>query len=140
MASVKKGARITGATRDRLAADLKKKYEKGASIRSLAEATGRSYGFVRRVLSEAGVPLRASARTLPTKQDSRVTARRLLDQVAPDRLDEAVKLLRGLLAEPSESRPRRTFRSLGVGHADHDLAAKAKEIVRQELGGGKKSA
>ena len=44
-------------TRDRLAEELKRKYERGASIRALAESTGRSYGFVRRVLSEAGVTL-----------------------------------------------------------------------------------
>ena len=58
MAELKKGARITGTQRGKLAADLKKKYEKGASIRSLAEQTGRSYGFVHRVLSETGVTLR----------------------------------------------------------------------------------
>ncbi len=55
MADLKKGARITGSQRDKLATDLKKKYEKGASIRALAEQTGRSYGFVHRVLSETGV-------------------------------------------------------------------------------------
>ena len=54
-----KGTRITGETRDKLATDLRKKYEKGASIRALAESTGRSYGFVHRVLSEADVPLRS---------------------------------------------------------------------------------
>lgn len=54
----KRGSRITGAARDKLGVDLKKKYEKGASIRALAEATGRSYGFVHRVLSETGVQLR----------------------------------------------------------------------------------
>ena len=48
MADLKKGARITGTQRDKLANDLKKKYEKGASIRSLAESTGRSYGSCRR--------------------------------------------------------------------------------------------
>lgn len=53
-----KGARITGSTKDKLAADLRKKYEQGASIRALAESTGRSYGFVHRVLSESGVQLR----------------------------------------------------------------------------------
>jgi hypothetical protein len=58
VADLKKGARITGNTRDKLAADLKKKYEKGSSIRALAESTGRSYGFVHRVLSESGVQLR----------------------------------------------------------------------------------
>lgn len=54
-----KGKRITGNTREVMAQDLKKKYEKGASIRGLAEATGRSYGFVHRILSESGVHLRA---------------------------------------------------------------------------------
>ena len=54
MADLKKGASITGTQRDKLAGDLKKKYEKGASIRSLAESTGRSYGFVHRILSDSG--------------------------------------------------------------------------------------
>lgn len=58
MADLKKGVRITGAQRDELANDLKRKYEKGASIRALAAQTGRSYGFVHRVLIETGVQLR----------------------------------------------------------------------------------
>ncbi|MGH8969121.1 MAG: helix-turn-helix domain-containing protein [Actinomycetes bacterium] len=58
MAELKKGARITGGERTRLAADLKRKYTSGSSIRSLASETGRSYGFVHRMLSESGVPLR----------------------------------------------------------------------------------
>ncbi|MQY40461.1 hypothetical protein SRB17_84940 [Streptomyces sp. RB17] len=53
-----RGVRITGEARDRLAGDLKKAYEDGASIRALAEATGRSYGFVHRILTEAGASLR----------------------------------------------------------------------------------
>lgn len=56
--TVKKGARITGVAREKLAADLRKKYEKGQSIRALAEGTGRSYGFVHRLLLDAEVPLR----------------------------------------------------------------------------------
>lgn len=56
--TLKKGSRVTGANRDKLAADLKKKYESGSSIRALAESTGRSYGFVHRLLSESGVSLR----------------------------------------------------------------------------------
>ncbi|WP_182543088.1 helix-turn-helix domain-containing protein [Halosaccharopolyspora lacisalsi] len=43
---------------DRCAADLALRYADGASIRRLAESTGRSYGFVHRVLTESGVPLR----------------------------------------------------------------------------------
>ncbi|MFC9500853.1 helix-turn-helix domain-containing protein [Streptomyces sp. NPDC056982] len=53
-----KGKRITGAARDKLAAELKAAYEGGASIRSIADSTGRSYGFVHRILTEAGVTLR----------------------------------------------------------------------------------
>lgn len=53
-----KGARITGSARTDLAADLKKRYEKGESIRALAAATGRSYGFVHRLLVDDHVALR----------------------------------------------------------------------------------
>ena len=56
--TLKKGSRVTGGDRDRLAVDLRKKYDGGASIRSLADATGRSYGFVHRILTESGVTLR----------------------------------------------------------------------------------
>lgn len=58
MAELKKGARITGGDRSKLSADLKRKYTSGSSIRSLAAETGRSYGFVHRMLSESGVQLR----------------------------------------------------------------------------------
>lgn len=58
MAVLKKGARITGADRNKLAIDLKKQYDKGRSIRELADTHGRSYGFIHRVLSESGVSLR----------------------------------------------------------------------------------
>lgn len=56
--TLKKGTRVTGADRTKLASDLKKRYDAGESIRSLAAATGRSYGFVHRILSETGVTLR----------------------------------------------------------------------------------
>lgn len=55
---LKKGSRVTGGDRDTLSVELKGKYEGGASIRALAEASGRSYGFVHRILSESGVALR----------------------------------------------------------------------------------
>ncbi len=55
---LKKGARITGQERSKLAGELRKQYDKGRSIRELAETHGRSYGFVHRVLSESGVSLR----------------------------------------------------------------------------------
>jgi hypothetical protein len=55
---LKKGSRVTGTDRDRLTSDLRKKYDGGESIRSLAQSTGRSYGFVHRILSESGTTLR----------------------------------------------------------------------------------
>jgi len=58
VAELTKGTRITGTARDDLAAELRKKYDGGSSIRLLAESTGRSYGFVHRILSESGATLR----------------------------------------------------------------------------------
>ena len=57
--------RVTGTERDRLGADLKKKYTQGASIRELAQATGPSYGFVHRVLCAA-----PAARPVPRRRDT----------------------------------------------------------------------
>lgn len=56
--TLRKGTRVTGADRGKLAADLKTRYDAGESIRSLASATGRSYGFIHRILTENGVALR----------------------------------------------------------------------------------
>ena len=56
--TLKKGTRVTGADRTKLASDLRKRYNAGESIRSLAASTGRSYGFIHRILTETGVSLR----------------------------------------------------------------------------------
>ena len=58
VAELKKGSRVTGGDRDKMAGDLKKRYEAGESIRLLAESSGRSYGFVHRILNESGATLR----------------------------------------------------------------------------------
>ncbi|MFI7042605.1 helix-turn-helix domain-containing protein [Microbispora rosea] len=58
MPVIPKNARVTGPERDRLAADLKKSYEAGATIRDLIRDTGRSYGFIHDVLVQAGATLR----------------------------------------------------------------------------------
>lgn len=68
MAELKKGSRVTGGERDRLGADLKRKYDGGESIRALASATGRSYGFVHRMLSESGAALRGRGGATRRKQ------------------------------------------------------------------------
>jgi len=56
--TLRKGTRVTGEDRSRLATDLRNRYDAGESIRSLATSTGRSYGFIHRILTEAGVALR----------------------------------------------------------------------------------
>jgi hypothetical protein len=53
-----KGSRITGDQRGTLAAELAERYAGGESIRSIAEDTGRSYGFVHGILKESGATLR----------------------------------------------------------------------------------
>ncbi|MEB3068475.1 helix-turn-helix domain-containing protein [[Mycobacterium] vasticus] len=45
--------------RDRLKAELRSAYESGASIRTLAASTGRSYGTVHSLLREAGCTMRS---------------------------------------------------------------------------------
>ena len=41
MTELKKGSQVTGSDRDKLAGEMKKKYEAGASILVLAESSGR---------------------------------------------------------------------------------------------------
>ncbi len=57
--TLRKGTRVTGPERSELATRLRDRYDSGESIRALAAATGRSYGFVHRLLRETGVTLRA---------------------------------------------------------------------------------
>lgn len=53
-----KNTRIVGAERAQLAEALAKQYAGGESIRFIALNLGRSYGFVHRLLEEAGADLR----------------------------------------------------------------------------------
>src|SRR5260370_31133908 len=71
--TLKKGTRVTGADRTKLAADLKKRYNAGESIRSLAGSTGRYYGFVHRILTETGVSLPGRGGATPGKAKHRAT-------------------------------------------------------------------
>ena len=45
-------------TRDQLLIELRNAYESGASIRKLAESTGRSYGSIHSMLRESGTTMR----------------------------------------------------------------------------------
>jgi hypothetical protein len=57
--NLRRGARVTGPDRSKLATSLAGRYEAGESIRSLPSSTGRSYGFIHRILTEMGVTLRS---------------------------------------------------------------------------------
>jgi CRISPR-associated endoribonuclease Cas6 len=71
-----KGRPITGAERQTIAKDLVQRYSGGETIRTLASATGRSYGFVHRVLTESGVTLRRRGRTARRRRPVRETRSR----------------------------------------------------------------
>jgi hypothetical protein len=58
LSPLSKGRRITGDERGALSHELRRQYEGGRSIRDLAADTGRSYGFIHRVLKESGAKLR----------------------------------------------------------------------------------
>jgi hypothetical protein len=55
---IQKNKRIVGAERAQLADAIAKQYAGGESIRLIALNIGRSYGFVHRLLEEAGAELR----------------------------------------------------------------------------------
>lgn len=75
-----KGARITGDQRSSLGAAFGQRYGGGESIRSIAQDTGRSYGFVHGVLKESGATLRG--RGGATRGPRRGTAEKIEDQVS----------------------------------------------------------
>lgn len=58
MTTTKKGTRLVGADRDNLTTAVIGHYDEGDSIRDIAAKTGRSYGFVHRVLAESGATMR----------------------------------------------------------------------------------
>ena len=59
MKIAKKGARLVGEDRDQIMSQVTEHYGDGKSIRDIAAKTGRSYGFVHRVLVESGATMRS---------------------------------------------------------------------------------
>jgi transposase len=53
-----KGKRVTGNQREEMGRAALARYNEGASIRDIAEDSGRSIGFVRNLLIDAGVTFR----------------------------------------------------------------------------------
>jgi transposase len=56
---IPKGARPGGASLEQLRTAVIVHYKNGASIRSLAERTNRSYGAINRMLHDAGIEVRS---------------------------------------------------------------------------------
>ncbi|WP_079131847.1 helix-turn-helix domain-containing protein [Streptomyces nanshensis] len=53
--SLKPHQRLTGKQREEYTEKVVKRYKKGSNIRKICEETGRSYGFIHQILSEAKV-------------------------------------------------------------------------------------
>ncbi|MFI5857309.1 helix-turn-helix domain-containing protein [Streptomyces parvulus] len=64
---MQKKKQITGDARRKLAADFKKKYEAGASVRAISDEQGKSYGFVHTLLGEAKTIMRGRGGALRKK-------------------------------------------------------------------------
>lgn len=77
----KKKKRVADAVRETLGKELRKRYEKGASIRSLAQHVGRSYGYVHDLLIDAGTTLRPKGGNTHPKYDGTTQSDR--DKVGP---------------------------------------------------------
>lgn len=57
-------------------------------------------------------------------------AHRLVDELPDEQLDEAFEALRRVHGEASRA-PRRRFRTTSTFDGEHDLGARAKDIVRE---------
>lgn len=67
---------------------------------------------------------------------AREDAHRLLDEVPEDRLADAIDMLRQWASPQPEDVPRRRFRTTAIFDGEHDLGAKAKQVVREAWSGG----
>ena len=59
--------RIVGAERSTWTKDYLRRYSGGDSIRTIARETGRSYGFVHRILTEGGATIRGRGGPRPRR-------------------------------------------------------------------------
>lgn len=123
---LKKSTRVTGTDRSKLAITLRRRYDSGESIRSLAASTGRSYGFVHRILTEAGATLRGRAGS------TRIAGRRRRDGAVGDEVPGTVQpeipvqiYLTDALAGPAVEE---SLRELLLMHGAEDLRESAVTI------------
>jgi len=108
-----KGSRITGDQRGTLATAFAERYAGGESIRSIAEDTGRSYGFVHGILKEAGATLRGrggatrgpARKAMPTLGAADPSAPADGDDETPDQPDKGGKKGKKLEASKNGKKP-----------------------------------
>lgn len=139
-AALGKGARITGDQRDALADQLAKRYSAGESIRSIADDTGRSYGFVHGVLKEAGAELRGrggatrgpSRTATPTRSRRGTPAAPTVEPGVGAAAEQAGA--DGVTEKKSRKKPS------AKAAARTDLKAKAEKVVKAVKGDSKKPA
>jgi hypothetical protein len=134
---IRKGTRVTGQDRDKLAADLKDRYDSGESIRALAVSTGRSYGFIHRLLKETGVTLRGAHGTTRAEIPVQIY---LEDAAAGPRVEESLRevLLTSGVEYLREIRLvlgswYRSLTGLLKRAADSDTAAEARRAVELQV-------
>jgi len=76
-----------------MAEELAGRYNQGASIRSLARESGRSYGLVQKLLREAGVEFRPRGGADPASPETKAERENVQQEQADDQPDvEALRL------------------------------------------------
>jgi hypothetical protein len=73
--------------------------------------------------------------TYTGSMSAREEAHRLLDEVPEDRLTDTIDMLRQWASPEPGDVPRRRFRTTAIFDGEHDLGAKAKQIVRDAWSG-----
>lgn len=116
---------------DAFVSELADRYAAGESIRALAVSTGRSYGFIHRVLSESGVALRGGQAPRTARRNDRLGLRVTAEQT--DLIREAAalegKTVSAFVLDTVTSRAREVISD----HRDLVLSAEAFELFIAEL-------
>ena len=71
MATFDKHVHIAGAVRAELVLDIATRYRDGASLRTLADRYGRSYGFIQHIVTESETPMRTRGGPRPGPRPER---------------------------------------------------------------------
>ncbi len=128
-----KGARVTGADRQALGARLAERYLAGESIRSLAQETGRSFGFVHGVIKESGVALRSRGGATRRSAPSTALATASATSSAP---------AEGTAPKTKVAKSKKITRKKDEGKKDEGKKSLAKKDAakKEKAAGGKKKA